>query len=55
VSPQQAPVAPQSSPLPQLGKRSGPAKHSVGLLVGVAAGFLIVGALLAALIMKLVM
>jgi eukaryotic-like serine/threonine-protein kinase len=47
------PVA--SSPLPQVGGRSKSKQPSIGLLVGVAVGFLIVGAILAAVIMKLVM
>jgi serine/threonine-protein kinase len=53
----QATTIPQpvrSSPLPLLGRHKS-AKPSVGLLVGVAAAFLLVGALLAALIMRLVL
>ncbi len=49
-----APVAPHSSPLPAIPKGSGP-KYNIGLLIGVAVAFLVVGALLAAVIMKLVM
>jgi eukaryotic-like serine/threonine-protein kinase len=48
------PQAVRSSPLPQLGG-SKSKQPSVGLLVGVAVAFLIVGAILAAVIMKLVM
>lgn len=46
-----APV-PASTPLPQVRR---PKQPSIGLLVGVAAAFLLVGAALAALIMKLVL
>lgn len=56
---QAAPTIPhpvRSSPLPAVGSaRKSTSKPSIGLLVGVAAAFLVVGALLAALIMKLVM
>ena len=51
---QHAPPAPISSPLPQLTNRR-PKQPSIGLLIGVAAAFLVVGAALAALVMKLVM
>ena len=47
-----APLPTTSSPLP---RRAGSSKPSVGLLVGIAVGFLLVGAALAALVMKLVM
>jgi hypothetical protein len=43
----------KSTPLPRVGGKS--KQPSVGLLVGVAVAFLIVGAILAAVIMKLVM
>ena len=49
-----APPAPLSSPLPQMTNRRNK-QPSIGLLVGVAAAFLVVGAALAALVMKLVM
>ncbi|MDF2693196.1 MAG: Serine/threonine protein kinase PrkC, regulator of stationary phase [Labilithrix sp.] len=49
-----APPAPRSTPLPRM--VSGRSKQpSIGLLIGVAAAFLVVGAALAALVMKLVM
>jgi serine/threonine-protein kinase len=49
------PAAPHSTPLPQMmaGRRS--KQPSIGLLIGVAVAFLVVGAALAALVMKLVM
>ena len=43
----------KSTPLPKLGGKT--KQPSVGLLVGVAVAFLLVGAILAALIMKLAM
>ncbi len=53
VTPPQAPtVAPRSTPLPS---PKAPTKPSVGLLVGVAVAFLFVGALLAALALKILM
>jgi serine/threonine-protein kinase len=56
---QAAPTIPQpvrSSPLPAVGSaRKSTSKPSIGLLIGVAAAFLVVGALLAALIMRLVL
>ena len=48
-----APRPPQSSPLPRMVSRS--KQPSLGLLVGVAVAFLVVGATLAAVVMKLVM
>jgi serine/threonine protein kinase len=48
------PPPPHSSPLPHMVSRR-TKQPSVGLLVGVAAAFLVVGAALAALVMKLVM
>lgn len=49
-------MIPRSSPLPRLQQRSSTNKQpSVGLLIGVAVAFLVVGAALAALVMKLVM
>jgi serine/threonine-protein kinase len=56
IAPPQASAVPMphSSPLPQPGRKTGK-QPSIGLLVGVAAAFLVVGALLAALVMKLVM
>jgi serine/threonine-protein kinase len=51
---QQAPtVAPHSTPLPRLGGRG--KQPSIGLLVGIAVAFLVVGAALAALVMKFVL
>jgi serine/threonine-protein kinase len=53
---QAAPTVPmpvRSSPLPQL--HGAGSKPSIGLLIGVAVAFLMVGALLAALIMKVVL
>jgi serine/threonine-protein kinase len=47
-------LMPRSSPLPKLESAAGK-QPSVGLLVGVAIAFLVVGAALAALVMKLVM
>ena len=52
---QQAPTVPhppRSTPLPKV---KAPPKPSIALLVGVAAAFLVVGAVLAAIIMKLVL
>lgn len=46
-------IGPHSSPLPRLASR-GSKQPSIGLLVGVAVAFLLVGALLAGLVMKLV-
>ena len=46
------PVVPQSTPLPRA--RKAPTRLSAGLLVGVAVAFLLVGAVLAAIVMKLV-
>jgi eukaryotic-like serine/threonine-protein kinase len=54
VAPKAMTAIPRSTPLPQQASgRQG--KPSVGLLVGVAAAFLVVGAILAAIVMKLVM
>ncbi|AKU95858.1 Serine/threonine protein kinase PrkC, regulator of stationary phase [Labilithrix luteola] len=55
ANPNAAPVPPppHSTPLPRVGTNSG--KPPIALLVGVAAAFLVVGAVLAAVIMKLVM
>lgn len=48
-------IAPRSSPLPRAGARPSKGKQpSIGLLIGVAAAFLVVGAALAAVVMKLV-
>ena len=47
--------SPVSSLLPQVGGRRSSKQPSIGLLVGVAVAFLVVGAALAALVMKLVM
>ncbi len=49
------PVAPRSTPLPGLVKKKKAGQPPVGLLVGVAVAFLIVGAVLAAIVMKIVM
>jgi hypothetical protein len=48
---------PRSTPLPRAGgaSPSRPKQPSIGLLVGVAVAFLVVGATLAALVMKLVL
>jgi len=48
-------LAPVSSPLPRVGGQRATKQPSIGLLVGVAVAFLVVGAGLAALVMKLVM
>ena len=58
LSNQAAPTIPQpvrSSPLPAVSGRKTFPKPSIALLVGVAAAFLVVGAVLAAVIMKLVL
>ena len=47
-----APIAPKSTPLPPVTAKKG---HSIGLLVGVAVAFLVVGAGLAAIVMKLLL
>jgi hypothetical protein len=44
----------RSSPL-TVQRRGGPQKLPLGLLIGVAAAFLVVGAILAAVVMKMVM
>ena len=48
-------LSPRSSPLPRLGSRRSAKQPSIALLAGVAVAFLVVGAALAALVMKLVM
>ncbi len=54
-APPTATVAPRSSPLPAVGAGNAKQQPSIGLLVGVAVAFLFVGAVLAALVMKLVL
>ena len=49
------PVATRSSPLPAVPGVGGSARPSIGLLVGIALAFLVVGAVLAAIVLKFVM
>jgi serine/threonine-protein kinase len=51
-SPKAVTAAPLSTPLP---RPAGPTKTPIGMLIGVAVAFLIVGAILAAVVMKLVL